>query len=496
MLRWLAEVSSLRAPRETGLASTAGLVCVKLIIVASGEGSMSASEEFWDNILGHLKAKVLVPIVGSELLIVPDGDRRVMLSRLIGERVAARYQLKIDWERATGLNDAISTCLSAQGRSDARQLYRVVNDVLNELNPPVPDALRQLAQIADFNIFISTTFDPLLARAVNDVRFGGKMRTREMWFAPNQSTDEQQRNAQAPLDREVVVFQLFGQATSIAQYAIHDEDVLEWLHSLLTGEARLPEWLTQQLRKNPLLFIGCQLSDWVSRIVARMASRHRLSYQEKDLFLVGQAITHDSALVQFLKTFGGSSVHLLDVDPAEFVAELCERWSKRTPRPDVAGERPPRRPRGSIFISYVREDAGAARRLCDAIIKIAGDVCWLDERRLHPGDRWEDEILTSIRADVCLFLPLISAQTEQQEEGYVFKEWGEAVERAKGIPRRHFIVPIVIDRDFDGNVERYRQVPEAFRQFTFGRAPDGEPETELIETLKEEIRAMRRREAA
>jgi hypothetical protein len=62
-----------------------------------------------------------------------------------------------------------------------------------------------------------------------------------------------------------------------------------------------------------------------------------------------------------------------------------------------------RRP-GKRLHSYMREDADAARRLSPALGDIGGDV-WLDERRLQPGGRWEEEILGSIRREVRLFLP-------------------------------------------------------------------------------------------
>jgi hypothetical protein len=129
-------------------------------------------------------------------------------------------------------------------------------------------------------------------------------------------------------------------------------------------------------------------------------------------------------------------------------------------------------------------------------LKIGGDV-WLDERRLQPGDRWEEEILTSIRRDIRLFLPVISQHTENREEGYIFKEWREAVERARGIPPggRTFIVPIVIDVDYDGTPTRYRQVPEAFTVPHWGRAPGGDPDDQLIDALKDAIRETRRKEA-
>ena len=132
----------------------------------------------------------------------------------------------------------------------------------------------------------------------------------------------------------------------------------------------------------------------------------------------------------------------------------------------------------TIFISYMREDTDAARRVCDAITSLGGDV-WLDERRISPGDAWEREILTGISRNVRLFVPIISANTEHADEGYVFREWDEAADRSREIPRRRFIVPVVIDDDYGGDPSSYRQIPDVFRRLHFGRAPAGEPDAEL-----------------
>ena len=104
--------------------------------------------------------------------------------------------------------------------------------------------------------------------------------------------------------------------------------------------------------------------------------------------------------------------------------------------------------------------------------------------------------MTAIRETIRLFVPLISANTEAEEEGYVFREWREAIERSRSIMGRRFIVPVVIDDDYDGNASRYRQIPDGFTDLHFGRAPRGDPDAGLMEMLTTEIRNMRRPGAA
>jgi hypothetical protein len=139
----------------------------------------------------------------------------------------------------------------------------------------------------------------------------------------------------------------------------------------------------------------------------------------------------------------------------------------------------------------MREDVDAAERLCKAIEGLGGDV-WLDRVRLSPGDAWEREILTAIRRTVRLFVPIISASTEREGEGYVFREWRAAVDRSLSIMGRRFIVPVVVDEDYAGDPSRYQRMPDAFWESDFGRAPAGDPDERLVAMLRDEIRAMRR----
>jgi hypothetical protein len=74
------------------------------------------------------------------------------------------------------LNDAVCR-VAASGRR-IQDLYRPINDTLRALlrDQPVPPALHQLARIRQFDLFATTTFDDLLARALNEVRFGCERR--------------------------------------------------------------------------------------------------------------------------------------------------------------------------------------------------------------------------------------------------------------------------------------------------------------------------------
>jgi conflict system STAND superfamily ATPase/TIR domain-containing protein len=106
-------------------------------------------------------------------------------------------------------------------------------------------------------------------------------------------------------------------------------------------------------------------------------------------------------------------------------------------------------------------DLAAAHRLFESLQEIGADVAWFDKSDLKPGDDWEEKIRKAING-CYLFLPLVSANTEAREEGFFREEWILASKRARRIQGRKFIVPVVVDRDYDGNAGRFRLVPEGF----------------------------------
>lgn len=60
---------------------------------------------------------------------------------------------------------------------------------MREVTFEPPLALRQLAQITDFDLFVTTSFDPLLEIAVNLERFGGQSTAEVIAYAPNRVAD-------------------------------------------------------------------------------------------------------------------------------------------------------------------------------------------------------------------------------------------------------------------------------------------------------------------
>ena len=92
-----------------------------------------------------------------------------------------------------------------------------------------------------------------MARALDQVRFGGNAVTKEIEFSINQSTAAHTKPLQdTARSARPVVFNLFGRVNSKSEFAIHDEDSLEFIHRLVSGDVAPPEWLLSEFRNRHL----------------------------------------------------------------------------------------------------------------------------------------------------------------------------------------------------------------------------------------------------
>ena len=102
------------------------------------------NEDFWDDLLGHIRDQVLVPVVGPDLTVIDVGNTEQTLDALIGQRLAERYDLTVS-PGLTTMGEAVAAFLRERGRDEVERLYRVINDIIVTLDPAPGDALRDLA---------------------------------------------------------------------------------------------------------------------------------------------------------------------------------------------------------------------------------------------------------------------------------------------------------------------------------------------------------------
>ncbi len=439
-------------------------------------------EDAWEDLLNFIEEKRVIPIVGPELLKVETEAGPRLLHDWMAEKLAAK--LGVDTARLPQpytLNDVVCWFLASRGRRE--DTYTRMRSILRETSFAPPRALRQLAEIADFDLFITTTFDSLLEAAVNEVRFGGAQSAEVIGYTPN-------RVADLPAEREhlqrPVVYHLLGRCSASPTYVISDEDMLEFVCAL-QSEHLTPEKLFFELEHSHLLIIGSNFSNWLARLFLRMAKRRRLS-DPRDVgeVLADDHTGSDERLMAFLQQV---SVRTRVYAGAEqFVDELHRRWTaRRRPAEVIALAAAPRRmlpperemPENAVFISYAREDLAAVQRLKGAL-DAAGVTTWFDMERLEGGDDYDRKIRRNIER-CAFFLPVVSAATERRLEAYFRREWSYALDRTRNMADDAlFILPACID----ATDPRAARVPDKFKAVHITQMPGGEPPPAFVERLK------------
>jgi hypothetical protein len=449
----------------------------------AAEQAQGFDEDAWDDLLNYIEEHRVIPIIGPDLLRVQTDTGFRPLYGWLAEKLAARLSVDTgDITPPVTLNDVVCCYLGQHGRRE--EAYTRMRSVMREVHIEPPEALRQLARITDFDLFVTTTFDSLLADAINVERFDGQPSTEVISYSPN-------RVADLPTERSglqrTVVYHLLGKLSASPTYVLSDEDMLEYICAL-QSEHLTPEKLFFELEHNHLLLIGGNFSNWLARLFLRMAKRKRLS-DPRDFteVLADDHTAKDARLVAFLQQV---SVRTRVFAGAEaFVAELWKRWSERQPQ-SAAGAMgdapqrflPPSRemPENAIFISYAREDLPAVQRL-KAGLDAAGLTTWFDLDRLGSGDDYDRKIHANIQR-CSYFVPIISATTERRLEAYFRREWSYAIDRVRNMAGGAvFVLPVCID----DTPEATARVPEHFKAVHMTRLPEGEPSPAFIARLRE-----------
>jgi hypothetical protein len=448
-------------------------------------------ERLWEQLLDLIEDGRVIPIVGPELLLLDIDGRMTFLYSYLAEQLANR--LLISSEPADTLNSVVCRYISQGGQRE--DIYPELKRAMPPLSQvKLPKTLVKLAEILPLKLFVTTSFDPLLAQVLNQIRYGGKVRTQVLEFYPG--SDNDLPVALKELDRSTV-FHLFGKLTAAPEYAVTDEDVLEFMHTLQSRTSR-PERLFDALIKQDLMVIGCSLSDWLGRFFVRIGKKERLATsRDKTDFLAGDLLQSETNLAEFFRNFS-SRTKIFPMASIEFVNELHRRWIELHPTPSQPPDSillPDPIPflasmhSGAVFLSYASEDRPAVMLIQDALEQAGIDV-WFDRKpeALRTGENFESKIKTNI--DQCsLFIPIISQNTLTPSPRFFRAEWNYAQDIALRYPDNwRFIIPVAID-DTPPDAPA---VPEKFRKLHWERMQGGQTHVEFVNEIKRLYRDYQR----
>jgi TIR domain-containing protein/SIR2-like protein len=443
----------------------------------------------WDELLARIEDRQVVPIVGPDLVTVEREGQPLSLERYVALELAAQLDLPQNPGPEPSLNEVMCVYFENLPPGETRTTpYTLIPEILRQARFTPPAPLRQLAEITDFTLFVTTTFDTLLADALNAVRFNGEKGTSSIVYRYNKREDLTCTVAELRDKGQPTVFHLLGQVSSSPTYVLTEEDLLEFLYALQSAEYR-PKNLLAELAEHHLLLIGEHFSDWLARLFLRTTKGRKLSqYQDFTEILADSRTARETGLVTFLSHFSTHTRIFPGGGAVEFVGELHRRWRERHPVAAAAAKAPfvaPAReiPKQAVFLSYAREDIEAVKRLKSALER-AGLPVWFDMEQIKGGQDWERRIAENVRS-CALFMPVMSRHTSAQTRDAYFRvEWNGAIERTQRMKSGEvFITPVVVDEL--SRQEAQSEFPDHLK-LHIERAEGGELPSAILEHLRDE----------
>jgi hypothetical protein len=417
-------------------------------------------DDQWDDLLDFVEQGKVIPIVGEASVTFSDEDRP--LYPWLATELAGRLSLPPEMLPDTPTVSSVAQIHLAQG-GERNQIYSRLHRILKDPALTPGATLRQLCEVEAFRLVLTTTFDPLLERAMDAAQNGTGGRPLVAAFFPGASQKDLPARM-ADLHQKTLYHLLGRVSVAAGEFVALEEDLLDFLSELPRHLGTdVMRNLSADLRSQALLAIGMNFSDWIVRLLLRIARQDSLSRVSLHSWLAeGPPQNVCKSMVLF---FGGisKSIQVVECDPPAFVAELARRWRERRPAHTVphgsgnpassaslGGYSPgagSSAPAGLVFLSYAREDEAAARRI-KARLEAAGCAVYFDRERLGPGMNFHYQLEDQVSRYCALFVSVVSEFTESAiGDNYFRRERFWASERAKSfsdIDREEFYLPFLV----------------------------------------------------
>ncbi|MEO8399709.1 MAG: toll/interleukin-1 receptor domain-containing protein [Ignavibacteriaceae bacterium] len=429
---------------------------------------MLSDQSDWDELLGYISEKNLTPVIGKEMYKFQQDDKLIPIDEHLSKQLLELN--KVTDQPSLTLPEAVNY-LENEMRIKPLDIKNKLKIIVKNIDKDFP-GLTEFLSISDLNYYINiAVYNNVLEDNLTKIK---KKTANSINFSINQpftdSEDLEKLN-------EPFVFNVFGSLLNTVDPALSEEDMLEYTGSFKEKMNIAPNLINALKNKN-LLFLGCAFPDWMVRFILRLLSNEPLHDwgSNRKIFVVNDQTDLRQRQYNFLKNY---EVVTYEGNTIDFVKELTTRWKQK----------PQEGKSKMIFLSYSRKDKDAVEALKKSLESIDNVSCWYDKQDLEGGDIYNTDIILNIRkAD--LFIPLISANSLANKEGYVYKEWSSAefqnIYRKNDGANEKFLIPVVIDNSdlSDPNIPSY------FSELSIEPVPNGNPDPKFINNIKETLKLI------
>ncbi len=395
----------------------------------------------WADLIEEISLGKCILVLGPEISTVQaDGEEELLtriLAKSLKEKLDSQAQSLQRWDLAH-TSKVYSTKKSPVSlRREIREFYRTQLPEVSEMHS-------HLASLP-FNLIINATPDERITQAL--IQEGKE--PLESYY--NFHGDKRDFINWDPL-KHPLVYYLYGSIKNPESLVITENDLLEFLVSIITKDPALPSNISSEFRDkhNCFLFLGFGFKNWYLRILLYVLlggkekkAKEGPSFALEDFTIVPEdAFMNNSIFYREEHKIIFSKMELPD-----FIEELKERYTKVAgPSAELKRSKPVRKDlkAPTVFICHASEDRERASVLYEQL-KGAGIDPWIDTENIRGGDRWGQVIKRTID-EIDYFVVLQSKSLASKSKGFLNKEIHYALDRQLEFraPLR-FIIPVIIE---------------------------------------------------
>lgn len=415
------------------------------------------NERGWALLIAEIKKGNVVPIIGNELMKINVEGKSMLLSEFLIRSLAKK--LNIEYSADLDYTQIASNPKWKEIESDA---YYEIYEILNKTKFEVPEALRKLAQIKEFKLILTTTFDNLAKSALE-----------EIWGKDSINTLQYEKRSNKPdifNSAMPVLYHMFGKANIFPRsYVLTEDDLLEFLHYWLDENFR-PKKLSNILRERYLLVLGCNYPNWLFRFFFHSMKNSPPPAPGSKVGMVADSRIEDDLFLFLCR----ADAHMHN-NAEKFVDDLLKHYTLHDSLPNVSIS-------NEVFISYASEDIDIASKIAEAF-KVNNSNVWFDKKKLEHSDDFERKIRRNIQESKA-FIPILSKSVLTKSPRFFKGEWTWAIKQSEFLGGIPFIFPIIID---DTDVNNY-VIPDEFRKLHCAKLD----ENNIGDIVKKILRSVRK----
>ena len=415
----------------------------------------------WDELIDKIIKGEVIPVIGPEFLAEDDEDKNKWMNphQVLINMLAESFEIESPHSSFSELlyDDDFPA-------SKRRDIYDMIGEAFESetkeekiFNPSW--LITKLLEVCKFRFVITTSFTPIVENAMKKI-WGDNVRVMQFTNNPTENHDI----TSADEIHKPTVYYMFGKVSRRTErYVVNDSDMLAFCRSWLSSA---PKTLVSVLKNKYLLILGNNYSDWLCRFIW-YSMKTELDAKPKGMIVDTKA---DESLLQFMKRLDAFT----QKDPKAVIEKIENLVNEKTRAHENVKFREPEL-NTDVFISYSRRDSDAVEKLYDAL-SAKGLRVWYDKENLGVGDKFMDEIKTSIKR-TRIFVPLLTHTIENEKnDSHPYRtEWETAIDVASSYGR-NFIFPIceedldcysanIPDKLQSHNTSFYSKVDMDFNQF-------------------------------